>query len=192
MSETRRRIEEAAVSLFAEEGIDAISIRRIAERAGVSQGAMYNHYAAKDDLAWALFSKNYLGIGQQLRRRVRAEKTFEAKIRAVVEHIYASFDADLDLWSYVFFARHTYIERIEPSMNNPYIVVRTVIADAIKRGELPKQDIEVATSIVSGAILQVADGRVLGRVEGTLSSHTAQVASACVNALRGTKQDKRN
>jgi len=188
MSETRRRIEKAAISLFAEEGVDAISIRRIAERAGVSQGAMYNHYAAKDDLAWGLFSKNYLGIGRELRRRVRAEKSFDDKIRAVVEYIYASFDADLDLWSYVFFARHTYIQRIEPSMNNPYIVLRTVIADAIKRGDLPEQDVEVATSIVSGAILQVADGHVLGRVSGPLAGHAEQVASACVNALRRMQQ----
>lgn len=46
----RGKIVEAAVTCFVEEGIHQTSIRDIAERAGVSQGNMYNHFASKEAL----------------------------------------------------------------------------------------------------------------------------------------------
>ncbi|MEE9208885.1 MAG: TetR family transcriptional regulator, partial [Kiloniellales bacterium] len=55
-TDTRERIERAALKLFATKGVAATSIRDIAKAAGVSLGAMYNHYPSKDDLGWLLFS----------------------------------------------------------------------------------------------------------------------------------------
>ncbi len=40
---TKERIERAAIHLFVQNGISGTTIRDIAVKAGVSQGAMYNH-----------------------------------------------------------------------------------------------------------------------------------------------------
>jgi len=56
--ETKERIERTALQLFVERGVAETSVREIAEAADVSQGAMYNHYASKDELAWSLFATN--------------------------------------------------------------------------------------------------------------------------------------
>jgi len=48
--EHRRRILEAARRLFAEQGIEAVSMRQIALAAGVGQGTLYRRYASKGDL----------------------------------------------------------------------------------------------------------------------------------------------
>ena len=50
-SETKERIERAALTLFVKRGIAETSIRQIARAARVSLGAMYNHYRSKDELA---------------------------------------------------------------------------------------------------------------------------------------------
>ncbi len=41
---TKERIERAALALFAASGIDGVSVKQIARRAGVSQGALYSHF----------------------------------------------------------------------------------------------------------------------------------------------------
>lgn len=46
----RARIREAALRLFAERGIEAATIREIAELAGVSGGLVRHHFGSKDDL----------------------------------------------------------------------------------------------------------------------------------------------
>ena len=83
-SDTKERIERSALRLFVEQGIAETSIREIAQEAGVSQGAMYNHYASKEDLAWELFSSNFSEIGHELRRIAADCDTLASKLTGVV------------------------------------------------------------------------------------------------------------
>lgn len=48
---TRNLIMRAAAELFDEEGYEGASVTRIVERAGVTLGAMYFHFASKQELA---------------------------------------------------------------------------------------------------------------------------------------------
>jgi len=47
---TRLAIEDAALSLFMEQGYAATSMRQIAERAELALGGIYNHFASKDEI----------------------------------------------------------------------------------------------------------------------------------------------
>lgn len=51
---TRQSIEKAAYELFLEQGYSATSMRRIAERAELALGGIYNHYAGKEDIFEAI------------------------------------------------------------------------------------------------------------------------------------------
>jgi AcrR family transcriptional regulator len=52
--DTRRRILDAATELFNQRGYAGTSIRDIAERLGMTKGALYYHFASKDDLLQAM------------------------------------------------------------------------------------------------------------------------------------------
>jgi AcrR family transcriptional regulator len=54
--DTRARILDSAVSLFAESGFARTTIRDLAERAGMTTAAMYYHFAGKDQILDALFA----------------------------------------------------------------------------------------------------------------------------------------
>ena len=47
---TRLAIEDAAISLFLEQGYHATSMRQIAERAELALGGIYNHFSSKDEI----------------------------------------------------------------------------------------------------------------------------------------------
>jgi AcrR family transcriptional regulator len=53
-AETRRRLLDAAAALFAERGIDAVSIDTVADAADRTSGAVYAHFGGKDGLLAAL------------------------------------------------------------------------------------------------------------------------------------------
>ncbi len=183
--QTRERIERAALRLFVQGGVAETSIRDIALEAGVSQGAMYNHYRSKDELAWHLFADNFSEIGSELRRIGRDEAPLADRLRAMIGHVFALFDRDWETVSYVFLARHMHLKQVTRHLGNPYVAFRTIIAREMRQGHIPRRDVDVAASLVTGAIIQVIDTRILGYIKGPLADQTDQVTEACVAILQG-------
>lgn len=50
MKSTKDRILKTALDLFAQKGFDAVSMRDIAGEVGITAGALYRHYAGKQDI----------------------------------------------------------------------------------------------------------------------------------------------
>ena len=185
-TDTKERIERSAMRLFVERGFGETSIREIALQAWVSQGAMYNHYVSKEELAWELFSRYFSEIGQELRRIAAEQRDIGAKLRSMVRHVFHRFDEDWVLVRYVFFARHMHLSRVNRRLGNPYLVFRTVIGEAVRNGEIPRRDIELSTSMVTGAIIQTIDVKIISdRLDGPLAHHADAVALGCLRLLQG-------
>jgi AcrR family transcriptional regulator len=53
---TKERIFDAAIDLFAEKGYDGVSIRDIGRAVGITEGAVYKHYASKDEILESVFA----------------------------------------------------------------------------------------------------------------------------------------
>ncbi|GGZ14439.1 TetR/AcrR family transcriptional regulator [Streptomyces poonensis] len=52
---TRKRIQDVALELFAEQGYEKTSLREIAERLDVTKAALYYHFKTKEDILVSLF-----------------------------------------------------------------------------------------------------------------------------------------
>ncbi|EKX66905.1 TetR/AcrR family transcriptional regulator [Streptomyces ipomoeae] len=52
---TRQRIQDVALELFAEQGYEKTSLREIAERLEVTKAALYYHFKTKEDILVGLF-----------------------------------------------------------------------------------------------------------------------------------------
>ncbi|MGI6771953.1 MAG: TetR/AcrR family transcriptional regulator [Acutalibacteraceae bacterium] len=55
--ETRQNILDIAAALFARNGYDGVSIRQIAEKAGIKESSLYNHFKSKADILYTLFDE---------------------------------------------------------------------------------------------------------------------------------------
>ncbi|MFE2596117.1 TetR/AcrR family transcriptional regulator [Streptomyces sp. NPDC057617] len=53
--DTRQRIQDVALELFAEQGYEKTSLREIAERLDVTKAALYYHFKTKEDILISLF-----------------------------------------------------------------------------------------------------------------------------------------
>ncbi|KUN33985.1 TetR/AcrR family transcriptional regulator [Streptomyces longwoodensis] len=52
---TRQRIQDVALELFAEQGYDKTSLREIAERLDVTKAALYYHFKTKEEILVSIF-----------------------------------------------------------------------------------------------------------------------------------------
>lgn len=58
--EVRRRLLDAALSVFGEHGFDTANLDQIAEAAGLTKGAIYSNFTGKDDLFYAMMADQIL------------------------------------------------------------------------------------------------------------------------------------
>jgi len=68
---TLRRLQEAALLRFAERGYHGVSIRELAEAAGVTVSSVYSHVSAKEDLLAELMVMGHLEHNDWLRGALR-------------------------------------------------------------------------------------------------------------------------
>src|SRR5215471_14073291 len=73
-------IVRAATSLFAKRGVDATSMREIANAAGVREAAIYRYFASKEELSREIFASWYGWYSRQLREIVRGTGKTKAKV----------------------------------------------------------------------------------------------------------------
>jgi AcrR family transcriptional regulator len=88
-ADTRERLLSAAAQLFADRGIDAVSVDLVAEAAGRTSGAVYDHFGSKQGMLLALLD----GWEQSLLTVIAAEFELTAdvgqRLRAVAANLIA-------------------------------------------------------------------------------------------------------
>lgn len=176
---TKEKIDSTAMRLFVEKGITETTIRDIATAAGIAEGTLYRHYASKEELSWQLFVSNFTAIGAKLNELQKEQDSTRAKLDTIIRYFCSVFERDAVTFNYLFLVRHQHMLRLNPRQPNPYLVFRTVIRDGITHGEIPKQDLDVATSMVMGIILQVIDARILG---GRITQQIETLADTLIQA----------
>jgi len=165
--------------LFVEKGIKETTIRDIAAEANIAEGTLYRHYASKEELAWRLFVDNFTAIGRTLAEIQRSQEGIRNKLAAIIRYFCSVFDRDAVMFNYLFLARHQHMLRLTPRMPNPYLVIRSVVREGMARGEIPQADLDLATSMVMGVILQPIDTRLIGR---RIKQNVSGLAETMTNA----------
>jgi AcrR family transcriptional regulator len=90
--ETQERILDAAERLFAERGIDAVSVRKVLAAAGVNVSLAHYHFGGRDGLIEALLRRRFGPITEERLRRIGdveargSAATLEDVLRAYHEH----------------------------------------------------------------------------------------------------------
>jgi len=69
---TRRALLDAAAELLDSGGLDAVTLRAVGARAGVSRGAPYRHFRDKEDLLIAVGTRAWDALGDRM-QALRAE-----------------------------------------------------------------------------------------------------------------------
>ena len=89
-AERREEILAAAVTLFASEGVHAVSTRQIAQAVGISQPTLYAYFATKDDILNEACQMAFAELSMRVRRAL-AERATGDDDMAVIGREYIRF-----------------------------------------------------------------------------------------------------
>jgi len=153
-SDTGHRIERAAIGLFVDKGVAETSIRDIARAVDVSEGALYRHFASKEELVWKTFERHYLAFARQLHALADREATARGKVAAMIREFCRAHDDDPVLFRFLLFVQHGQLAKLPTEVPTPVRVMQSVIEAGIASGELPAQPAALATALVFGIVLQ--------------------------------------
>lgn len=85
---TRSRLIAAAIELVHEGGEDALNMRALGDRCGLSRGAPYRHFADKDALLRAIAASGFAELDARMGRAARASRG--SRLRAAM-HAYIAW-----------------------------------------------------------------------------------------------------
>lgn len=81
----RQKLLAAADELFYNEGVRAVGIDRVIERAGVAKGSLYYNFSGKDELIREYLLGRYAALTTRVEKQVAEADTPAAKILAVFD-----------------------------------------------------------------------------------------------------------
>lgn len=153
----QREILSVAVELLRDEGLGGFTTRRLAERIGFSEAALYRHFSNKDDILAALMAHlsetrllgpmRELAADESLPRRERAERMYDHQLSTMLE---------LDGVPMLFLAEalaagdEGLLDQARTMAHNLFAVFHEVLGD---EGELSATDL---TSVLLGYVMATA------------------------------------
>lgn len=180
----KAKVERAALELFAANGLDGVSIADIAAAASVSQGALYRHYASKEELAWTLFSTAYLRTGEELDALRTGHPGLEAGITAMVTHFCALYDDDPALFRFMLLTQHGLLPRIARGSRTPVDAIADLVGDAIAEKQLNPVEPSLGAAVIMGVVLQPITFHIYARLAGGFAGRAPALTHAAIAAVR--------
>jgi TetR/AcrR family transcriptional regulator, repressor of fatR-cypB operon len=175
----RPTIVQVATSLFAARGIDGVSMRDIANAAGVREAAIYRHFASKDELARDIFLSWYGWYCTELQRIMNGSASMLEQLREIVRH---EFSAATDhSHAFVYFCENE--ARFVHDLPAGAISARRIFTAFIKagqaRGDVRRANPELLADMVSGALCAVALTWLRTGRRKKLEAQLAEVVEGC-------------
>jgi AcrR family transcriptional regulator len=172
-------IVQVATSLFARRGIDGVSMREIAQAAGVQEAAIYRHFASKDALAREIFVSWYGWYSRQLREIVHGAGDTKEKVHGVARVELAAAAEHTAAFTYFCENEARFLRALPTGVPRARDVFIELITEGQQRGEVKAGDVGLLADMLSGALCAVALSAIWRRRRGDLTNHLELVSETC-------------
>lgn len=171
----KAKIERAALTLFAEHGVDGVSTKSIAQAAGVSEGLLYRYFKNKETLARELMRAIHIRLTEMIMAASAREEGLADQVSFIVRHYCEIADDDWTLFRYHILHLHHFPSFSDSSSNgwpsSPHEAAEKLLKKAMEAGDIPHSNAHILAAMALGVVLQPAQAKVLGAFDGALSAH---------------------
>lgn len=180
----RPKIERAALQLFVHEGVDGATTRDIADKAGVSEGALYRHYKGKDELALTLFMETHNRLGELVVKAAAVDGGLETKVRSIVTAYCELADEDWLLFSFHLVSMHRFLPYDVERPDDPVSITENIIRSLMASGDIPDGDPALLAAMCLGVVLQAGQNKAYSRLPGPFTAHIDAFTRAIIAILK--------
>lgn len=148
------KILEAALECFAEKGYDGTRIRQIAQRANVTEGALYRHYSSKEEVAQALFT-HYLGqFANSLQAIAGSTQPVAERLRQVVRVGLATYRENPAAFNFVLLRPPGFMPNLPAGFLYPVEAVEALVKEGQEAGVIRSGQPNLLAAIFLGCLLR--------------------------------------
>lgn len=158
---TRQRLLEAALSVFAQRGYERATVDAIVQEAGFSKGAFYVHFESKEDLFWTMFEERMVRQQQAFREAAVPGTPVRDTLRRVLQAVF-DLEREEPTWPAMFAEflahasrNHKVRERLAAMIESWRDLTAQALAAERQAGRL-RQDMDI--EFVSMALVAVVQG----------------------------------
>jgi AcrR family transcriptional regulator len=180
-------ILEAALACFAERGYDATRVKHIAQRAGVSDAALYRHHASKEAVALALFADRMRRLSDAFTAVADDEaRSVEDRVRGLVRASLAFRAQDPDGHAFVLGHQGRFLSALPADFPYPIRIVEHLLEGGQDGGGVRPGPPRVLAALVLGCmnwpVIAAHHGR-RGSIELTDGATVALIADGAWAAV---------
>ena len=176
---SKRRMLQTALHLFARHGVEAVTVRQIAQEAGYTNPALFKFFATKDSLALYLFESCYLALYDQLHTVVDPKAPFDQQFDAILRVFFLQLEQDLDAFLFV----QDHLRQMWPNVaaeirkKSVLGLIRRAVEQGIKEGAAPDMNPALMVVAVAGTLQQFARMVHFGEFKGKASVWKADLSA---------------
>jgi AcrR family transcriptional regulator len=146
-------ILDAALACFAQLGYDATRVRHIAQRAGVSDAALYRHHPSKEAIAEALFATHMRRWAEAFAVIAGdATSSVEDRVRSVVRMSLESRQRDPAAHAFLLGHQHRFLSALPADFPYPIRVLDGLLAEGQRDGSVKAGPVRVLSALVLGCL----------------------------------------
>ena len=179
----RPAIVAAATSLFASKGVDATSMREVADAAGVREAAIYRHFRGKEEMAQEIFASWYGWYSRQVHEIVERGDSLREKLHALVHVEFEAARAHPQ--EFLYFCENE--ARFLRGLRRDIPRVRQELIKMLRKeqasGEVRIGDAALLTDMLSGALCTVAISAIMRKDSRILESEEL-AAESCWQMIK--------
>ena len=179
----KERIKREAMRLFVDHGVDAVSMRDIADAVGLKAPSLYAHFRSREELIGDLFYASYAEYGRRLADAAATPGGFQRQLEAMVRVICALHAEDELLFNFLLLTQHGFLRQVPRDGRNPVEVICRSVAAAMQAGEIPRGNATLVAGAIIGIIVQPATFKLYGRLDQGLADLADDLVALCLKVV---------
>jgi AcrR family transcriptional regulator len=187
-------ILDAALACFAEHGYDATRVRHIAQRAGVSEAALYRHHPSKEAVGQALFATFMRTYAQALQDVADGPGTVEDRIKGLAAASFRLRATNPDAHAFLLSHQTRFLAALPADFPYPIRIIDGLIAEGQRDRTIKAGPIRVLSALVAGCVNHpaiVAQHAARGTIDLAAPGTAGLIADGAWNAVASTPRPTR-
>lgn len=161
--ETRQKLLDAALQVFARNGYERATVDEIVREAGFSKGAFYVHFETKEDLFWEMLEERITAQQETFRQVVDASLSVAENERRILEQAFNMSAHPLGPAVILEFTAHGMRnEKVREQLARMYERWHTFVAETLTAGQelgVVRKDIDL--SLLASTIMALFEGSMI-------------------------------
>ncbi len=176
-------IYEAAVAVLVRDGLEAMTMERVAEEAGVAKGSLYNYFENKTDLLEFVHERTIEPLRQQAQETVRADFPAEEKLGQFISMCFRYMGARRGLFHFLFneHAIHKFIGKPKGEGGQHLAMI---VRQGIQEGVFRPVDPDFYGTLLFGAIRQMFEEQLANDQPWAVEDMTRAAMSLFLDGMR--------